>query len=45
MKIEIGAPIIEFYGPVMRLGIEGKWVEFLDRGDPPMTRKQAYPGY
>jgi hypothetical protein len=25
----------------MRLGIEGKWVEFLDRGDPPMTRKQA----
>jgi hypothetical protein len=24
--IEIGAPIMEFYGPTLRYGVEGKWV-------------------
>lgn len=33
--------IIEFYGPVIRIGIEGKWVEFILRpeGKRP-SRKQ-----
>jgi hypothetical protein len=39
MKIEIGAPILEFYGETVRIGIEGKWVTFIAR-DRSMTRKQ-----
>ena len=29
--IEIGAPIMEFYGPTLRYGVEGKWVEWVVR--------------
>ena len=40
MDFEYGAPIIEFYGPVIRIGLEGKWVEFIARPDKRPSRKE-----
>jgi hypothetical protein len=28
-EFELGAPIIEFYGPTLRYGVEGKWVNWI----------------
>ena len=38
MDFVYGAPIIDFWGPVVRIGLEGKWVQVIKR-DPSMTRK------
>jgi hypothetical protein len=32
--------IIEFYGPLIRIGIEGKWIEFIQRPEKKPTRKE-----
>ena len=39
MEFEYGAPIIERYGPVIRIGIEGKWVEFIQAGPERLSKK------
>ncbi len=37
---EIGAPIIEFYGPTLRYGVEGKWVNWIElSGQRPKRRE------
>ena len=35
MNFEYGAPIIDFWGPIIRVGLEGKWVEFVVNPDYP----------
>lgn len=32
--------MIERYGPVVRIGVEFKWVEFIQQKDPKYTRKE-----
>jgi hypothetical protein len=36
MKFKYGAPIIEFYGNLIRVGKEGKWVDVIAK--PPGMR-------
>lgn len=39
MAFEYGAIILEHYGPLIRIGKEGKWVEFIQDDDPPLKRE------
>jgi hypothetical protein len=32
--------VIEFYGPVIRIGVVGKWVQFIKRPEKRPTRKE-----
>jgi len=38
---ELGAPIIEFYGPTLRYGVEGKWVNWIELPDGRPTRREV----
>jgi len=40
MAFEHGAIILEHYGDLIRIGKEGKWVEFIKRQDPPLSRRE-----
>jgi len=39
MAIDPELAIIEYYGPLVRVGIEGKWVEFIMRPEGPKRKK------
>jgi hypothetical protein len=40
MSFEPSTAIIEYYGPLIRVGIEGKWVEFIARPKVRPPRKE-----
>jgi hypothetical protein len=40
-EFELGAPIIEFYGPTLRYGVEGKWVNWIELPNGRPTRREV----